>query len=93
MTKTAALELAPAGIRVNSVHPGGVATPMILGDAATASSTNQIMSGTPMLRMAEPGEIASLVLFLASDESSYSTGSEFVADGGMTAGHVLQGVE
>jgi 3alpha(or 20beta)-hydroxysteroid dehydrogenase len=93
MTKTAALELAPAGIRVNSVHPGGVATPMILGDEATASSTGEVMSGTPMRRMAEPGEIASLVLFLASDESSYSTGSEFVADGGMTAGHVIQAIE
>jgi 3alpha(or 20beta)-hydroxysteroid dehydrogenase len=93
MTKTAALELAPSGIRVNSVHPGGVATPMILGDTLEATDTDAVMSTAPLKRMAEPREIANLVLFLASDESSYSTGSEFVADGGMTAGHIIRPVE
>ncbi|MCE2390397.1 MAG: glucose 1-dehydrogenase [Proteobacteria bacterium] len=89
MTKTAAIELAPAGIRVNSVHPGAVATPMILGDAVQGTDADEVISTAPLKRMAEPLEIAKLVLFLASDESSYSTGSEFVADGGMTAGHAI----
>ena len=79
LTKSAARELAPFGIRVNSVHPGGVATEMLatVGDDAFA--------GQPIPRRATPDEIANLVLFLASDESSFSTGSEFVADGGSTA--------
>jgi 3alpha(or 20beta)-hydroxysteroid dehydrogenase len=79
LTKSAARELAPFGIRVNSVHPGGVATQMLatVGDDAFA--------GQPIPRRATPDEIANLVLFLASDESSFSTGSEFVADGGSTA--------
>jgi 3alpha(or 20beta)-hydroxysteroid dehydrogenase len=79
LTKTAAVELAPFGIRVNSVHPGGVATPMLAGvdDSGFADR--------PIPRKATAEEIANLVLFLASDESSFSTGSEFVADGGATA--------
>jgi 3alpha(or 20beta)-hydroxysteroid dehydrogenase len=79
LTKSAALELAPFGIRVNSVHPGGVATEMLatVDDAAFADR--------PIPRKATADEIANLVLFLASDESSFSTGSEFVADGGSTA--------
>ena len=89
MTKTAAIELAPAGIRVNSVHPGAVATPMILGDELEGLDSEGVISTAPLQRMAEPREIANLVPFLASDESSYSTGSEFVADGGMTAGHAI----
>jgi 3alpha(or 20beta)-hydroxysteroid dehydrogenase len=79
LTKSAARELAPFGIRVNSVHPGGVATEMLasVGDDAFASQ--------PIPRRATVDEITNLVLFLASDESSFSTGSEFVADGGSTA--------
>jgi 3alpha(or 20beta)-hydroxysteroid dehydrogenase len=79
LTKTAAVELAPFGIRVNSVHPGGVATPMLAGvdDSGFADR--------PIPRKATADEIANLVLFLASDESTFSTGSEFVADGGATA--------
>ena len=79
LTKSGALELAPFGIRVNTVHPGGVATPMLatVGDEAFADR--------PIPRRASADEITNLVLFLASDESSFSTGSEFVADGGSTA--------
>jgi 3alpha(or 20beta)-hydroxysteroid dehydrogenase len=82
MTKVAAIELAPLGIRVNSIHPGGVHTPMVkdIGGQEMAAKL------TPMQRLATPEEIAQLALFLASDESSYCTGSEFVADGGITAG-------
>ena len=85
MTKVAALELGGLGIRVNSVHPGGVDTPMIapLGAQADASQPGNIYSTVALGRICEPAEIAQLVSFLVSDESSYCTGSEFTADGGM----------
>ncbi len=86
MTKTAAVELARYGIRVNSIHPGIIETDMIrqvTDDDATR--LDRMTGGTPFRRAAEPSEIANLALYLASDESSFSTGSEFVADGGMTA--------
>ncbi|ORA11955.1 glucose 1-dehydrogenase [Mycobacterium arosiense] len=84
MTKVAALELATLGIRVNSIHPGGVLTPMVeqIGGTPMVKTVEPLI---PMHRLAEPEEIARLALFLASDESSYCTGAEFVADGGMTA--------
>ncbi len=92
MTKTAALELGRYGIRVNSVHPGGVATPMIASDDFDAIDQDAVFAAQPIPRVGQP-EIASLVLFLASDESSYSTGSEFVADGGGLAGNTSRGVD
>ncbi|MGD9996420.1 MAG: glucose 1-dehydrogenase [Ilumatobacteraceae bacterium] len=90
MTKTAALELASAGIRVNSVHPGGVDTPMLRSDDMddAAIGLDSFVASVPMRRLADPVELARLVLFLASDESSFCTGSEFVADGGLTAGPI-----
>ena len=78
ITKSAAVELASRGVRVNSIHPGFVRTPM----------TEQIPEGLlqiPLGRPAEPAEVSALVLYLASDESSYSTGAEFIVDGGATA--------
>ena len=90
MTKTAALELGRDGIRVNSVHPGGVATPMVLSGDFDGIDQDDAYDGAPISRIGEPEELARLVLFLASDESSFSTGSEFVADGGYTAGHRLR---
>ena len=88
MTKTAALELAAFRIRVNSVHPGGMATPMLgeLYRADVDDLAKREVSSVPMRRMSVPEEIARLVLFVASDEASYSTGGEFIADGGLTAG-------
>jgi 3alpha(or 20beta)-hydroxysteroid dehydrogenase len=87
LTKSAALELGPRKIRVNSVHPGGVATPMVgIADGDTREHAGGVMSKLPIPRFARPQEISKMVLFLASDESSYCTGSEFVIDGGMTAG-------
>ncbi|GAB4584083.1 SDR family NAD(P)-dependent oxidoreductase [Nocardia sp. IFM 10818] len=80
MSKTAAQEFAPDNIRVNSVHPGIVATEMV---AASERSAN-IAAHQPISRPGTPEELADLVLFLISDESSYSTGSEFIADGGFT---------
>ncbi|WP_019673070.1 glucose 1-dehydrogenase [Psychrobacter lutiphocae] len=84
MTKAAAIELANYGIRVNSVHPGVIATPMIMqGD--TKDAVEQFAKTIPLKRVAQPKEVSGMVLFLASDDSSYSTGSEFVVDGGLTA--------
>ncbi|UUW90096.1 glucose 1-dehydrogenase [Pimelobacter simplex] len=81
MTKTAAQELGPDGIRVNSVHPGIVASEM----TASSSRSHEQVKTQPLARAADPSEIGALVLFLVSEESSYSTGSEFVADGGFTS--------
>ncbi len=80
MTKAAAVELGPRGIRVNSVHPGFIDTPMnpLPADAP-------VILSQPLPRKAMPAELGGLIVFLASDESSYCTGSEFVADGGYTA--------
>lgn len=79
LAKAAALELAPHGIRVNSVHPGLIRTPM------TESIPEDFLQ-IPMGRAADSTEVAACVLYLASDESSYSTGAEFVIDGGLTVG-------
>ena len=84
MTKAAALECAPYGIRVNSVHPGVIATPMIMqGD--TKAAVEAFAKNIPLKRVAQPEEVSSIVLYLASDDSSYSTGAEFIVDGGLTA--------
>jgi 3alpha(or 20beta)-hydroxysteroid dehydrogenase len=79
LTKSVALDLAAAKVRCNSVHPGPTDTPMLKGHE---DAKDQVA----MRRVGRPEEIAQLVVFLASDESSYSTGSEFVADGGELAG-------
>lgn len=84
MTKAAAMNLAPMGIRVNSVHPGVIATPMVIQED-TKAAVEEFSKSIPLKRLAQPEEVSNMVLFLASDESSYSTGSEFVIDGGMTA--------
>jgi 3alpha(or 20beta)-hydroxysteroid dehydrogenase len=89
LTKTAALELARDKIRVNSIHPGAIRTPMVAGPD-TAVLAAAAVSGLAIPRMAEPEEITRLVLFVASDEASFSTGSEFIADGGHLLGPVPQ---
>jgi 3alpha(or 20beta)-hydroxysteroid dehydrogenase len=81
MTKLAASELAPLGIRVNSIHPGIIDTPM-LGEN-TPERLKLYESMIPMGRMGTPDEVARLVLFLASDASSYVTGAEITVDGGI----------
>jgi 3alpha(or 20beta)-hydroxysteroid dehydrogenase len=85
MSKVAALELGQHNIRVNSVHPGGMDTPLVAGSSSTA------LEGQPIARFADPVEVGNLVLFLASDEASYCTGAEYLADGGMMAGRVFPG--
>jgi 3alpha(or 20beta)-hydroxysteroid dehydrogenase len=86
MTKSAAMELGPSGIRVNSVHPGGVDTEMLRDPALPTATDDDRFATLPLGRIGTPEEIARLVLFLASDDSSYCTGAEFVADGGSLAG-------
>ena len=88
VTRTAAQELGQYGIRVNSVHPGGIMTRMVLSSAGSFTSVDPaaFLKSMPIPRLGEPAEVSNLVLFLASDESSYCTGSEFVADGGMLSG-------
>jgi 3alpha(or 20beta)-hydroxysteroid dehydrogenase len=78
LAKSAALELAPHNIRVNSIHPGLIRTPM------TANIPDDMVT-IPLGRPADPIEVSTFVLFLASDESSYATGTEFVMDGGLVA--------
>ena len=86
LTKNAALEYATGGIRVNALCPGVVRTPMVDELIATAPGfEEQILATTPMSRLAEPAEMAEVVVWLCSDSASYVTGHMLVADGGMTA--------
>ncbi|WP_052726760.1 SDR family NAD(P)-dependent oxidoreductase [Xanthomonas arboricola] len=86
MTKHVACHYGRFNIRVNSIHPGGVKTPMIAADNADNEElARMVLSAIPLGRISEPAEIANLALFLASDESSYLTGAELVTDGGLTA--------
>jgi 3alpha(or 20beta)-hydroxysteroid dehydrogenase len=91
MTKTAAVELGPMGIRVNSVHPGGVDTPMIRPPGMEGVDYDAMFRRLPIPRCGTPEDIAALVTFLASDESGYITGTEHVIDGGLLAGVSLFG--
>ena len=79
ITKSAAVGLAPHNIRVNSIHPGLVHTPLSQG------VTEEFMQPIPLRRGASPAEISTFVLFLVGDESAYATGGEFVIDGGLTS--------
>ena len=89
LTKSAAIEWAPLGIRVNSVHPGFIDTPMVANYLHEAENGNELrvalIAAHPLGRLGVPREIADAVLFLASDESSFMTGAELVVDGGYTA--------
>lgn len=86
MTKSAAVQLARYNIRVNSIHPGLIETAMLHSiPGIDAGGLDTALRRVPMRRVAEASEVAKLTLFLASDDSSYSTGAEFIIDGGMTA--------
>lgn len=88
MTKSAAQELGALGIRVNSVHPGGIVTKMIFDTAETLDPERgeRYIKALPLGRFGKSAEVSKLIVFLASDDSSYCTGSEFVADGGILSG-------
>jgi NAD(P)-dependent dehydrogenase (short-subunit alcohol dehydrogenase family) len=81
LTKNAALWWVEDGVRVNSVHPGFIDTPILEGAPREA-----LAATVPMKRLGKPEEIASMVLYLLSDEASFITGAEFAVDGGFTAG-------
>ena len=84
-TKATAIQYAGEGIRANSVHPGPIATPMTAGRRTDTEYYQLTVSRIPLRRYGEPEEVAYGVLYLASDESSFVTGSELVIDGGWTA--------
>lgn len=84
MSKSAATEYANKGIRVNSVHPGIIATDMVIKDTPMAIR-QKIVANTPMGREGKTEEVANLILFLASEDASCITGAEFLVDGGFTA--------
>lgn len=86
MTKTAALELGRDNIRVNSVHPGVVDTAMVGWDNYSEAQQQAVVGNFAMPRIAKPEEVARMVAFVASDAASYSTGAEFIVDGGAIAG-------
>ena len=85
LTKTAALGLAPYGVRVNAVGPGSIMTELLQTVMTDAAARERVLARTPMGRLGEPDEIAQIVLFLASDMASYITGQTVYADGGRLA--------
>ena len=89
MTKVAAIELGPYNIRVNSVHPGPIDTPMIRDPQIARRDIDDPLLGSPIPRAGHVDEVAKMMLFIAAD-ATYSTGSEFVIDGGVTAGSMIQ---
>jgi len=86
MTEALAVELAPYNIRVNAISPGMIETPMIDPMKQDPKIMEAMLARVPMHRVGKPEEVSNLVLFLASDESSYMTGSTIVIDGGWLAG-------
>lgn len=85
ISKAAAVDLAPFNIRVNSVYPGVIQTPMSEAVSEMKEALNYLISHTPLGRLGKPEEVANTLLFLASDEASYITGAEVVIDGGYSA--------
>jgi 3alpha(or 20beta)-hydroxysteroid dehydrogenase len=90
MTKTAAIELGSAGVRVNAIHPGIIDTDMVRQFGTQDSLADAAGGALPVGRVGRPKEIAALALFLASEESAFCTGSSFTADGGAMAGDLVQ---
>lgn len=89
MTKVAAIELGPFGIRVNSVHPGTIDTPMVSSPEFDSVDKDAVFGALPVPRIGKPTEVAEMVAFLASDAASYCTGAEYLVDGGALAGTAM----
>lgn len=85
MTKSAARELGPYGIRVNSIHPGLIETAMLHQLPGIDANMEERVRAIPLARLGEAEDVAKLALFLASEDSAYSTGAEFIIDGGLTS--------
>jgi len=84
LTRNLSIELAPLGITINSIAPGAIETPIntkLLNDPAKLSA---LLENIPLKRLGKPEDVASMAVFLASDESSYATGTTFFIDGGLT---------
>lgn len=92
LSKIGSVEFARRGIRVNTLLPGAVATPMAAPPPGTVVDRGSLLAGRPVQRPGTTEEMARSVLFLASDESSYITGAELVVDGGWTAGSLTKGM-
>jgi len=97
MTKVAARELGPRGIRVNSIHPGFIRTHMGTPEGGDTAATHAVLEDycrglVPLGRAGRPDDVAKVALFLASDDSAYCSGTEFVADGGLISGYSLPGI-
>ena len=88
LTRTAAVELGPDRIRVNSVHPGPIETDMLPSDKERSGDARY--SYLPLRRVGQPDEVAQLVAFLASDAAAYITGAELAIDGGFVAGPLMR---
>jgi NAD(P)-dependent dehydrogenase (short-subunit alcohol dehydrogenase family) len=82
LTRATSIYLAPHGIRVNAIGPGSINTDMLYAVVSDKAAMDRVMSRTPLGRVGEPSEIASIALFLASDDASYVTGQTIYADGG-----------
>jgi 3alpha(or 20beta)-hydroxysteroid dehydrogenase len=89
LTKCIAMEVGPFGIRVNSVHPGAMNTPMLNPEGEPNEVINEKFPGVALSRVSDPMEVARAILFLASDESSYVSGAELAVDGAWTCGVYL----
>lgn len=92
LTRVAAMEYGHRGVRVNSVHPGGINTVMSNPSAAARADIDKQYANIPLQRIAEPDEVAKVSLFLASDDASYLCGAEIAVDGGMLTGHYYPGM-
>jgi len=91
LTKVAALELGHRGVRVNSVHPGGIDTVMVNAEKQSREEVSQRFTNVPLQRVGAPEEVAEATLFLASDAASYVCGAEIAVDGGMLTGQYYEG--
>lgn len=91
LTKAVAMEAGPFGVRVNSIHPGAVDTPMLNPGRNSPTTLHDLFPGIALSRVGNPSEVAAANLFLASDDASYITGAELAVDGGWTAGVYLSG--